>query len=214
MKRYLRNIILLSLALLTGWFVIWFSLGLPRTFQLRELDNTPGFLVYADETTAPVAYRRWAAFLDACPMPSPVRRFLLQYCEAKSSRVVVRGLHPLTTPEEIAPLESMKIVHFLDLQLGKQADQAIEEIVTKAPNLRILHLTGGVSEKGLRTICRHLPELEDLYLAGARIHGTVAEFENGLHKLQGVTFSGCSLDREFLRSLDNRPDVKIAIHDP
>lgn len=214
MKRSMRKLILLSLIVLTGWFLIWFSLGLPRTFQLRELDKTPGFLVYADETTAPAAYRQWAGFLDACPMPSAIRRFLLQYCEAKSSRVVVRGLHPLTTPEEIAPLEEMQIVHFLDLQVGRQADLAIEEIVARAPNLRILHLTGDVSENGLRSICRGLPELEDLYLARARIQGAVTEFENGLLKLQGVTFSECSLDREFLESLDNRPDVKIAIHEP
>ncbi|MDF1755153.1 MAG: hypothetical protein P1U89_20360 [Verrucomicrobiales bacterium] len=190
---------------------IWFASGLPRTLMLRGLSTTPGLIVYADETVASPGYRQWTSFIDSCPIPAGPKKFLLQYCEAGTSSIVVRSLHPVITDQEIKSLKGMELINFLDIQAGEHANQAIDHIVRKAPNLRILHLQGNVDENGLRKICKGLPNLEEIYLANAIIENPVPELETGLLNLQGITFDQCELGRGFTKSLATRPDVKIAM---
>lgn len=149
--------------------------------------------------------------IESLPLPTAAREFCYHYCEAQTSTVVLRNLHPEISAEEIRKLKGMEIVNFLDLQIGEEANQVIEEIVKKAPNLRILHLQGKVTEQGMKMICQGFPALEDLYLAGAEIEFPIPEFETGLLKLQGITLENCKLGRGFSKSLDCRPDVKIAL---
>lgn len=207
-KFKIAGLLALALVLIAA---IWFVVGLPRTFELRQLSQTDGMLVYADETEASGIYQRYTSFLAKAPLPDGARTFLLQHCEANTSSVVLRSLHPEISATELAKTEGMTIVNFLDLQLGADADAAIEQIVAKAPQLRILHLQGDISTDGLRTICKGLPDLEDLFLAGANFEQPVTELEDHLLKLQGMTLSECQLSREFNEGLEARPDIKIAI---
>jgi hypothetical protein len=189
---------------------LWLASGLPRTLLLRNLSATPGLLVYADETAQSPLYRSITSSIESAPLPHSLRKFLLQYCEASTANVVLRSLHPEITLEEVKAIQGMEIVNFLDIQAGADANLIIDYIVANAPNLRILHLQGTVTEEGLRKICLGLPDLEDLYLANAAIKDPVPDLETGLRKLQGLTFDNCELGREFLKNLEGRPDVKIA----
>ncbi len=188
----------------------WFASGLPRVLLLRDLSANPGLLVYADETAQSPFYRSLTSSIESAPFPNSLRKFLLQYCEASTSNVVLRSLHPEISLEEVKGIKGMGIVNFLDIQAGEDANLIIDCLVDKAPNLRILHLQGSLTGDGLQKICQGLPDLEDIYLADANIQGPVPELETGLRKLQGLTFDNCELGREFLKTLEARPDVKIA----
>jgi len=188
----------------------WFASGLPRTLLLRDLSATPGLLVYADETAQSPFYRSLTSSIETAPLPNGFRKFLLQYCEASTSNVVLRSLHPEISVAEVKAIKGMGIVNFLDIQAGADADLIIDLIAGKAPNLRILHLQGSVTEEGMKKICRGLPDLEDIYLANATLREAVPDLETGLRKLQGLTLDNCKLGRGFLKTLEGRPDVKIA----
>ncbi len=205
--RVLRLVLTISIL---GLSLAWFLAGIPRTLQLRQLSETPGLLVYADDTRSSEFYRTVTSVIETFPMPDSLRMFLLQYSEARTSHIVMRGLHPVITPGEIRDLGNLEIVDFLDLQAGPHADEIASLAGERIPQLRILHLQGALTDSGLAAICRAFPDLEELHLVDARIEGRVEELERGLRKLQGITFTNCELGRGFLASLENRPDVKIA----
>jgi len=189
--------------------VAWFCFGLPATFALRRLSQSPEIIVFTEEESE--TYQKWTRLVEKAPLRDSTRNFLLQYIEAQTSGITVRFLHPLVSADQVKHLDGLGVVSHLDVQAGGAADTVAWHLARLAPSLRVLHLEGNLTDRGFKLICQGLPGLESLYLSNANLEHAAPELADFLPRLRELTLADCNLGREFIESVNGRPDVKALI---